>query len=55
VSIYDIRKKCKDLEDCYSISTIKRFLEKNEVIEALGVGNKIWKSLSYEVHRKLIN
>jgi len=38
-----------------NISVIKRFLEKEEVSEALGVRNKIWKAQSEEVHRTLIN
>ncbi|KAI5389008.1 variant 2, Serine carboxypeptidase-like 48 [Lathyrus oleraceus] len=53
INYYDIRKKCEG-QLCYDFSNLEKFLNNNEVKEALGVGKIEFVSCSSEVYDALV-
>jgi len=41
-NVYDIRKKCDVPPLCYDMSPVEKFLERDDVIEKLGVKGRKW-------------
>jgi cathepsin A (carboxypeptidase C) len=49
-NVYDIRRKCDYPPLCYDFSNLDKFIERKEVREELGVGNRSWTSCNMIVH-----
>lgn len=52
-NVYDIREKCTYPPLCYDFSNIDKFLERADVIQALGVQGRKWVECSKPVHLAL--
>lgn len=49
-NVYDIRRKCDNPPLCYDFNNLDKFIEKKDVREELGVGNRKWSSCNMIVH-----
>lgn len=49
-NVYDIRQRCENPPLCYNFSNMERFIEREDVRNELGVGNRSWNSCNMIVH-----
>jgi hypothetical protein len=53
INVYDIRKECIG-PLCYDFSRLQRYIDQEEVRDALGVGDRQWTECDPKVHADLM-
>ncbi len=53
-NVYDIRKKCDVPPICYNNTLVDKFIERSDVLEALGVYPRKWTTCSWQVFKKFL-